>query len=164
MSVLDRVTGLNAKVGTVADHLRSPLLLVMRLYWGWQFFMTGKGKLMNLDKTTDFFASLSIPAPRVNAAMAGSIECFGGLLLLVGFCSRIITIPLATTMVVAYLTAHREFVVGMFENPDGFVTQPPFLFLLTAVIVLAFGPGAFSVDALLARRGARASGNKSQVS
>jgi putative oxidoreductase len=152
MSVLSRVGAVHATVGRVADHLRSPLLLAMRLYWGWQFFETGKGKLENLDRTAGFFESLSIPAPRANAMLAGSTECFGGLLLLVGLGSRIVPIPLVFTMCVAYMTAHREAVEGILDNPDKFVTQPPFLFLLTALVVLAFGPGRFSLDALLARR------------
>jgi hypothetical protein len=33
-----------------AACLQSPLLLAIRLYWGWQFFLTGKGKLMNPEK------------------------------------------------------------------------------------------------------------------
>jgi putative oxidoreductase len=39
----------------------------------------------------------------------------------------------------------------MFSDPDKFVQAAPFPFLLTALIVLAFGPGLFSVDALLKR-------------
>jgi putative oxidoreductase len=55
-------------------------LLAIRVYWGWQFFQTGKGKLMNFDRTVEFFTSLNIPLPAVNAAMAGTVECLGGLL------------------------------------------------------------------------------------
>lgn len=35
---------------TAASLLQSPLLLAMRLYWGWQFFESGKAKLMNPEK------------------------------------------------------------------------------------------------------------------
>jgi uncharacterized membrane protein YphA (DoxX/SURF4 family) len=34
---------------------------------GWGFFLSGKGKLMNLERTTGFFESLHIPAPRWHA-------------------------------------------------------------------------------------------------
>jgi putative oxidoreductase len=129
--------------------LRSPFLLIIRLYWGWQFFLTGKGKLMNLDRTVGFFTSLHIPAPRLNAIMAGGTECFGGLLLLIGLGSRIATVPLIFTMIVAYLTADSDKVQNIFNNPDAFVSAAPFLFMLVAIIVLLFGPGAFSVDALI---------------
>ena len=46
---------INTLLDKIASFLPDPLLLAMRLYWGWQFFETGKGKLMNLDKTTEFF-------------------------------------------------------------------------------------------------------------
>ena len=137
-------------VGLVS-RLQSPFLLIIRLYWGWQFFGTGKGKLMNLDKTAGFFASLNIPAPKLNAIMAGSTECIGGLLLLLGLGSRIATVPLIFTMIVAYLTAESDAAHAIFSNPDKFVTATPFLFLLTCVIVLIFGPGCFSLDAVIAR-------------
>ena len=131
--------------------LQSPLLLVIRLYWGWQFFQTGKGKLMNLDRTAGFFQSLNIPHPHLNAVMAGCTECFGGLCLLLGLGSRILTIPLIFTMSIAYLTAESDALHAIFSDPDKFVSAAPFEFMLAAIIVLIFGPGKFSLDWLLAR-------------
>lgn len=132
-------------------YLQPILLLVLRLYWGYQFFLSGKGKLTNIDNVTNYFATLQIPMPYLNACAAGLIECVGGLLLLVGLGSRVITIPLILTMLVAYGTAHQTELTGLFSNPDGFVTAPPFLFLLASTIVLVFGPGWASVDELLNR-------------
>ena len=136
--------------------LQSPLLLVMRLWWGWSFFLTGKGKLIHHAETADFFQTLSIPLPGLNAWVAASVECFGGLFLLVGFASRLVSIPLSITMVVAYLTADNEALKKIFSDTDKFTSAAPFLFLLTALLVLAFGPGAFSVDRLLAWKFSRA--------
>jgi putative oxidoreductase len=136
---------------SLISKLQSPFLLIIRLYWGWQFFLTGKGKLMNLDRTAGFFASLNIPMPKLNAILAGSTECFGGLLLLLGLGSRIATVPLIFTMIIAYVTADSDKIKGIFSNPDAFVTAAPFLFMLTAIIVLIFGPGVFSLDAVIAR-------------
>jgi putative oxidoreductase len=133
------------------NRMQPVLLLAIRLYWGWQFFQTGRGKLMNLSRTADFFASLGIPLPQLNAGLAGLTECFGGLLLLAGAASRITTVPLIGTMLVAYATAHRESVLEIVSNPDGFVTQAPFLFLFASVIVLVFGPGPLSVDGIVGR-------------
>ncbi len=136
----------------IASKFQSPLLLLLRLYWGWQFFQTGKGKLMNLDKTADFFQSLNIPMPKLNAIMAGSTECFGGLLLLVGLGSRLVSIPLMFTMIVAYLTADLDKVKNLFGEPDNFVTAAPFLFLLVSALVFVFGPGVFSVDYVIKKK------------
>jgi putative oxidoreductase len=132
-----------------ASHLQSPLVLLVRLYWGWSFFQTGKGKLLNHAQVTEFFTSLHLPLPGLNAWMAGTTECLGGLLLLVGLASRLAAIPLIVTMVVAYLTADLDKVLGIFSEPDKFTSADPFLFLFAAVIVLVLGPGAFSLDRLI---------------
>ncbi len=68
--------------------LCSPLLLAVRLYWGWQFVQTGWGKLHNLAKITDFFTSLNIPFPALNAHFVSGLEFFGGILLILGLFSR----------------------------------------------------------------------------
>jgi NADH:ubiquinone reductase (H+-translocating) len=135
---------------TGANRLQSPFLLAVRLYWGWMFFQTGKGKLINHEQVTEFFTSLNIPMPGLNAYMAGATECFGGLLLLAGLASRLTAIPLIATMLVAYLTADLEAVQNIFSEPDKFTSAAPFLFLLASLIVFAFGPGAFSLDRLIA--------------
>jgi putative oxidoreductase len=134
-----------------ANLLQSPLLLVLRVYFFWQLFQTGQGKLAHLDKITEYFASLGIPFPGFNAALAGATETFGGLLLVVGLASRLTAIPVAITMAVAYLTADFEAVTSFFSNPDKFVQAAPFPFLLAALVVLAFGPGRFSLDAWISR-------------
>ncbi len=53
--------------------LQSPFLLLVRLYWGWQFAQSGWGKLHNLGRVTEYFASLNIPAPSVMAPMVASL-------------------------------------------------------------------------------------------
>jgi putative oxidoreductase len=147
-----QLRSLLAKLDTTASYLQSPLLLVIRLYWGWSFVQTGWGKLTHLERTTSFFASLNLPAPKLNAIMAGSTECLCGTLLALGLFARPASIPLIFTMLVAYWTADREAVMAITSDPDKFVTATPFLFLLAALIVLAFGPGKLSLDALLGRK------------
>jgi putative oxidoreductase len=110
---------------------------------------TGKGKLENIGKVTEFFASLGIPLPTLNAYFIGSLECFGSLLLIIGLASQPLSLLIVISMSVAYLTADFEAVSNIFSDPDKFVKADPFPFLLTALIVLVFGPGRFSVDALL---------------
>lgn len=139
------------KIGSVAATLQSPLLLALRLFWGYQFVRTGWGKLTNLDRTAGYFESLHIPAAKLNALAAGSVECFGGALLLLGLWSRLASLPLIGTMAVAYLTAESDALRAITSDPDKFTSAAPFLFLLTCVIVLAFGPGFFSIDRLLTK-------------
>lgn len=144
-----KLSSLRDRYESLASLLQSPLLLALRLYWGIQFMETGSGKLMNLGRTAGYFASLGIPAPHLNAALAGGTECLGGLLLALGLCARVACLPLIATMAVAYATAESDALRALASDPDKFTSAAPFLFLLTAVIVLAFGPGFFSVDWLL---------------
>ena len=142
----------------LANSLQPVILLVFRLYWGWQFFLTVKGKLTNHEQVAGFFDSLGIPLPGLNAWVAASVECFGGLLILVGLASRPASFFLASTMVVAYLSVEddRAKVFNIFNDPAPFLAADPFFFLLTALLILAFGPGLFSIDAILKRKFDRA--------
>jgi putative oxidoreductase len=133
------------------DHLQSPLLLLLRLVIGWELFQTGKGKLEHIDRFTNFLTNLNIPMPAFNAHFVASLECFGGLLLMLGLAARLIAIPLTINFIVAYLTADKEAVHGFFKDPDAFTSAAPFIYLLTALIILAFGPGKLSLDELIRR-------------
>src|SRR5258708_39230128 len=113
------------------------------------FFWPARASLPTFGKVTEFFASLGIPLPTLNAYFIGSLECFGSLLLIIGFASRPLALLVLLSMIVAYLTADFEAVSGIFSDPDKFVKADPFPFLLSALIVFVFGPGRFSVDALL---------------
>jgi putative oxidoreductase len=136
----------------IGTKLQSYLLLIMRLYWGYQFFLTGMGKFHNFESVVTYFQSLHIPFAEANVYLVASIETAGGLLLLIGLGSRLIALPLITVLSVAFLTAHREALLNIFSNPDLFTSQAPFLFLFTCVTVFCFGPGKFSLDQLLAKK------------
>ena len=152
MSFSSGYAKLDGLLATIGGAFQPFLLLLIRGWWGWSFFLTGKGKLLNLEKTTAFFTDLGLPLPKLNALAAGSVECAGGLLLLVGLGSRLVSVPLAFTMAVAYVTADREALLSIFSDTDKFTSAAPFLFLLAALIVFAFGPGRLSLDALLFKK------------
>jgi len=133
------------------DILQSPFLLVLRVYFFWQLFMTGQGHLAHIGKVADFFVSLGIPFPTLNAYLSSTVEFFASLLLIIGLASRLAAILVAFTMAVAYLTADLEAVTSFFSDPDKFVKADPFPYFICALIVLVFGPGRFSVDALIKR-------------
>lgn len=122
------------------------VLLVLRLVWGWQFLTTGLGKLENHTRVTDFFTSLGIPAPGLNAWFVGGLEMVGGGLLLAGLFSRPIALLLTGNMLVAYLTADRPALLGVLHDLDAFLRADPFWFLFVSVVVLTLGPGAISLD------------------
>ena len=149
--ILNLIRRLYGVLVASANLFRSPFLLALRVYFFWQLFQTGQGKLSNIGKVIGFFKSLGIPAPHLNAYFVGSLECFGGLLLIVGLASRPIALMITVSMFVAYITADFEAVASVFSDPDKFVKADPFPFLMAALIVLIFGPGLISIDAFLAR-------------
>jgi len=147
----DWIKKLSSLFVRVANSLQSPFLLVVRLYWGWQFVQTGWGKLNNLPHVIQFFTSLGIPFPAVNAYFVSGLEFVGGILLAVGLAGRLIALPLMIDMIVAYLTADREAFTSFFSDPGKFANASPFTFLMASLIVLIFGSGLFSLDALIER-------------
>jgi len=129
---------------------QSLLLFFLRFFWGIDFIQTGFGKLQHLEKVTDFFTSLGIPAPGFNAAMVGTIEFGGGILLLIGLFSRFASATLTGTLIVAYLTADLQAVKSLFSSGyDKFFAADEWPFLLVCLLVIAFGPGKISLDAAL---------------
>jgi putative oxidoreductase len=133
-----------------ASGLQSPFLLAVRLYWGWQFIQTGIGHLTHLDKVTDYFGTLGIPAPGLMAPAISCLELGGGILLAVGLASRLIAFLLTCNMIVAFITGDREALFSIFSDPDKFYAAAPYTFLLASLIILIFGPGKFCLDTLLA--------------
>jgi putative oxidoreductase len=133
----------------IANHMQAPFLLLVRLYWGWQFSQAGWGKLHRLPKVTEFFSSLGIPAPHLNALFVSNLEVIGGILLAIGLGSRFISVLLAGDMLVAYLASDLDALKMIFSDPGKFYNADPYTFLFAALIILIFGPGLISLDALV---------------
>lgn len=133
------------------NFLQPLFLLGVRLFWGWQFFKTGLEKFDDIHSIAGFFGNLNIPFPTISAYLAASTEMVGGLLLLLGLGSRLVAIPLIFTMIVALVTAHGEKTFQLFDDPVAFISQTAFSFLLASLTIFVFGPGPFSLDALIKR-------------
>jgi len=134
------------------SSLQSSFLLAVRLYWGWQFVQTGWGKLHHLGRTAAFFSSLGIPFPAVNAHFVSGLEFVGGMLLIAGLASRLTGFLLAGNMFVAYWTADHAALLSVFSNPGSFYGADPYTFLFASLLVLIFGAGGYSLDAVIAER------------
>ena len=87
--------------------------------------------------------------------MAPAISClefFGGILLIVGLGTRLIGFLLACNMLVAYITGDLMALKSIFSDPGKFYIADPFTFLFASLIVLIFGAGFFSLDAIIDRK------------
>ncbi|MCE5319260.1 MAG: DoxX family protein [Parachlamydia sp.] len=121
-------------------------LLAIRLFWGWQFFNAGRGKFADIASIAGYFETLHIPLPLVNAYLVAAVELLGGAFLILGLFSRLASLPLIGTMVVAFLTAESEATWNLFSDPGTFIGRSPFTFLMAALTIFSFGPGLFSLD------------------
>jgi putative oxidoreductase len=137
----------------VVSRLQNPLLLAIRLYWGWQFEQDGWGKLMHLDKVTDFFTTLNLPAPHMTAILVALVEFLGGIFLALGLFSRFTSLVLFINMTVAFLTVpdDRGYFFHMFSKPEDFYCASPYTYWFAALLILILGPGLFAMDTLLKR-------------
>ena len=130
---------------------QSILLLLIRIYFFLQLFKIGRAKLEHIDTVVGYFTKLGIPYPDINAWVVGATECFGSILILAGLASRLAAIPVTIAMAVAYWLGDQDAVLNIWGHPDKFVKAAPFPFFLAALIILCFGPGWFSLDAILGR-------------
>ncbi len=140
------ITNLYALFRSAANSLQSPLLLAVRLYWGWQFAQNGWAKLHHLSKITEYFTSLGVPFPAFNAPFVSGVELLGGILLILGLCARPVGLMLFIDMLVAYWTADRAALLSFFRDPGTFYTADPYTFLFASLLILIFGAGFFSLD------------------
>jgi putative oxidoreductase len=141
-----------SRFALLANGAQSPVLLLIRLFWGWQFAETGWGKLHNLGHVTEFFTSLGLPAPAQTALFVALVEFVGGILLALGLGSRLVSLVLFINMTVAYWTADHDAFLGLFSAPDKFYGADPFTFWFVALLILVFGPGLIAVDSLIERQ------------
>jgi uncharacterized membrane protein YphA (DoxX/SURF4 family) len=84
--------------------------LALRLYLAPIFWMAGSNKLNHFNDTVSWFGNsdwgLGLPLPWLMAALATGAELAGAVLLTLGLFTRVITIPLMVTMLVAIVSVH----------------------------------------------------------
>ena len=145
---------LYARVARVLGNLQGPLLLAIRLYWGYQSVEDGWGKLTHLGRVTDFFASLHLPAPGATALFVSLVELVGGVLFAAGIASRLVSLVLFVNMTMAYLSVPDDRInfSHIFSNPSDFYGASPYTYWFAALLILILGPGWIAVDTWLAKR------------
>ena len=112
------------------------------------FIGTGWGKLHSLEKVTEFFVQLHIPAASFSAALVATTELVCGALLLVGLLARLAAIPLIATMCVALATARS----GDIDRIRDLFGLQEFDYLVLLVWIVIAGAGTLSADHALARQ------------
>ncbi len=112
-AVLEKAPGTASLIRSACDRAKvcdfiAPLLL--RVYLAPVFWMAGAKKFTSFSETAEWFGNsewgLGLPAPYVLVFLVGLFEILGAILLLAGFATRLISLPLMVIMGVAAFTAH----------------------------------------------------------
>ena len=135
---------------TLPPAARDALLLVSRVLLGvvliahgWQKFAT-----YGIGGVTQSFAQMGVPLPAVAAVFAAVVELVGGAALLLGAATVIAGALVVLDMLGAFLLVHVG--NGVFVTDNGF--ELVWMIAATALVLVAVGPGRYSVDAALAGR------------
>lgn len=129
-------------------QLQDLALLFLRLILAYGFYMPAMNKWGNMQGIAQWFESMNYPLPTLNAYLAGTAEAAGVVLLFFGLGTRIISIPLMITMLVAIFTVHLG---NGFAAGDNGIEIPLYYFLML-VLLLAYGSGKYSIDYFLTRK------------
>jgi putative oxidoreductase len=116
--------------------------LLGRLLLSVIFVLSGVGKLMDFGGTVALMGKEGLPLPVLAAIVAIAVECIGGILLIVGYQTRLTGGVLAAWCIATALVAHRHLAdenqaINFLKNvamAGGFLQ------------LVAFGAGAWSLD------------------
>jgi putative oxidoreductase len=107
------------------------------------FVLSGFQKLTEFSGTVAFMGSEGLPLPFIAAVVAVLVECVGGILLIVGYQTRLTGIVLAAWCIATALVAHRNF-----GNQDQMIHFLKNVAMAGGFFQLAaFGAGGWSLDA-----------------
>ncbi|NLT68995.1 MAG: DoxX family protein [Acidobacteria bacterium] len=120
------------------------MLGILRIVAGLMFFTFGTGKLFGFPSsgTEEPIELMSL------VGIAGLLEVFGGLAIVLGVFTRPVAFILAGEMAVAYFYAHAP--QSLFPSVNG--GTPAVLYCFLFLYLMVAGAGEWSIDSMLARR------------
>ena len=137
--MINKINNISQKL---LQNFQSLFLLLARLTIAYGFLDPALNKWNSIDDTASWFASLGIPFPLLNVYISATVESLGVVLLALGLLTRVISLPLIATMIVAILTVHLG--NGFSSGDNGF--EIPLYYLLFLGVFASFGAGKFSLD------------------
>ena len=147
---MELVTRLYAKLNALEWIAR----LVVRISVGLEFFGSGLGKLGKLNGFIEYFRSLGIPAPEIQAPFVATVELVCGALLILGLATRPAALMLCGVMTVAIITAAapEHHIRANWHGVLEFLYLSEWLLLLLLAWLVLAGPGRASLDRALESR------------
>ena len=130
------------KCNNQLSKLQDLPLFFIRIILAYGFYTPAMMKLKDINAIAEWFASIHIPFPMLNAYLATGTEVLGVILLTLGLFSRYISIPLLITMIVAIVTVHWK--NGFEAGENGF--EIPLYYIIMLFTLIVYGSGKFSLD------------------
>ena len=129
------------------NKLRDIPLLFLRLILAWGFYNPAMGKVQDFEAVGQKFAAMGMPVPGFSAYLVGITEFLAVWLFLIGLGTRLISIQVMITMLVAIFAVHWE--AGFSASAGGF--EIPLYYFLMAFALFILGPGRISIDHLIGK-------------
>ena len=121
------------------DHVA----LVGRIFYASMFLLFGWGKITAFAGTAGYMGSLGLPAPSLATAIAIIVEIGGGLLILIGYQTRLVALALAIYVLVSAFIGHSQ--LGDLNQFQHFMKN--MAIVGGSLAFVALGAGAYSLDA-----------------
>ena len=134
-------------------------VLVARVSLGAFFAISGWNKLFQEENRASLVETMieaGIPFPEFMSVFLASVECFGGMFLIVGLLSTFWSIALTIAMIVAIATVEIHHAIppglGPLDWLDYFLYLPQVMYVILFVWLIVTGPGRHSIDHIIARK------------
>jgi putative oxidoreductase len=127
-------------------------VIIIRLMVGAVFISEGTQKfLYPADAGAGRFEKIGIPAPNVLAPLVGGFEIVCGVLVVVGFATRVAAVPLIVIMLTAIATTKIPILLDQGFWKMAHEARTDWSMLLGSLFLLIVGGGLWSIDATRAQ-------------
>src|SRR4030066_961840 len=134
------------------NKLSSSIILI-RLIVGTVFLSEGIQKFLFPDQLgVGKFIKIGIPSPEFFAPFVGTVEIVFGLLILIGFLTRIAAIPLIINISVAIISTKIPTLLNEGFWKMAHEARTDWARLICSVVLLLSGAGKYSVDSYLDKK------------
>jgi putative oxidoreductase len=127
-------------------------IILVRVLVGWVFLSEGTQKFLFSESLgVGRFVKIGIPAPEIMAPFVGVVEILFGALILLGFFTRLASIPLLIDIVVAILTTKIPMLLESGFWKMAHEARTDLSMLLGLLFLLIVGGGQWSLDGVRTR-------------
>jgi putative oxidoreductase len=134
-------------MSTYPSNRNDAVALAGRILLAAIFVISGFGKIGGFEGTAGYIASHGLPMPQVLAALTVALELGGGILLIVGYKVRWVAIAFFLWLIPTTLIFHKFWGIDAAQAQNQMINFLKNVSIMGGMLLLvAFGPGAYSVD------------------